>query len=56
MEAWNELGITKLSTRVSELRKQGYTFRKIRKSTENRFNEKVSFMTYSLESEPERTV
>lgn len=56
MEAWSELGITKLATRISELRKQGYVFGKTRKTSENRYQEKVAYMTYSLIAEPERKV
>lgn len=49
MEAWNHLGITKLATRISELKKEGYTFRQERVSTKNRFSEKVNYMRYSMD-------
>ena len=48
MDAFNDLGITKLATRVSELIREGT---KVYKKTEhrlNRFGEKTYFMRYSL--------
>lgn len=47
MEAFSELGITKLATRVSELAKDGYVFQKDWSHDKNRFGERVSYMVYS---------
>ena len=47
MEAFSTLGITKLATRVSELQKDGYTFKKEWCDTKNRFGEPVRYMVYS---------
>ena len=46
MEAFHDLGITKLATRISEMTKRGYKFVKIRESRKNRYGENVSFMRY----------
>lgn len=51
MEAWNELGITKLATRVSYMRRHcGIEFEKYYVKTRNRFGEPVSYMRYSLKN------
>lgn len=49
MEAFRDLGITKLSTRVGELERQGH--RIIRKPVDgiNRYGEKTRYMSYSME-------
>ena len=47
MEAFSKLGITKLATRVSELQKDGYTFKKEWCDSKNRFGERVRYMVYS---------
>ncbi len=47
MEAWNELGITKLATRISELRKAGEIIKKSYVTGTNRFGEKIQYMEYS---------
>jgi len=50
MEAWNLLGITKLSTRIGEIESRGYfTFRRIPVKTKNRYGETVRYMTYKLD-------
>lgn len=54
MEAFTDLGITKLATRVSEMRKEGIEFKKERISAKNRFGESVSFMKYSWPDEEEK--
>ena len=46
MEAFHDLGITKLATRISEMSKRGYQFIKTRESRKNRYGETVSFMRY----------
>ena len=49
MEAWNELGITKLATRVSYMSRHcGIEFEKHFVKSRNRFGEPVSYMRYSL--------
>ena len=50
MEAFSDLGITKLSTRVGELEKKGYTFDKHYIEIKNRFGKRVRFMCYRLRS------
>ena len=46
MEAFTELGITKLATRISELSALGVRFEKVRVESENRFGDKVRFTRY----------
>lgn len=46
MEAFMDLGITKLATRVSEMTKNGYKFDKKLESTKNRYGESVHYMRY----------
>ena len=53
MDAWNELGITKLATVVSRLKRKGYAFRQQRLTSNNRFGEKCSFMSYALVKDDE---
>lgn len=48
MEAFRDLGITKLATRISELRKDGMEFKKEYIKTKNRFGETVYYMKYSF--------
>lgn len=47
MEAFNDLGITKLSTRISEMRADGLDFRQEWEVRKNRYGEKVRYMRYS---------
>ncbi len=49
MEAFSDLGITKLATRVSEMSRDGIRFKKQMEKTKNRYGEAVSYMRYSLE-------
>lgn len=46
MEAFMEYGITKLATRVSELRRQGHQIIKVYEEGKNRFGQKVHYMRY----------
>lgn len=46
MEAFNELGITKLATRISEMRVLGIQFDQEYEDRTNRFGKKVRFMRY----------
>ena len=46
MEAYNNLGITKLATRISEMKKNGYLFKQEMIDVKNRYGEKVRVMEY----------
>lgn len=48
MQAFQDLGITKLATRVSEMKRDGIEFDQEMVTSKNRYGEKVSFMKYSL--------
>ena len=50
IEAFTDLGITKLATRVSEMRKEGIEIAGEMESARNRFGDKVHYMRYSLEA------
>ena len=47
MEAFSELGITKLSTRIGEMIESGISIEKHREKGRNRFGEKVNYMRYT---------
>lgn len=46
MEAFRDLGITKLATRVSEMRKCGMEFDQELEKTTNRYGDPVRYMRY----------
>ena len=46
MEAFSDLGITKLSTRISEMKVLGIQFDQAYESRENRFGKNVRYMRY----------
>lgn len=46
MEAFSELGITKLATRISEMKALGIQFSQNYEGRENRFGKKVRYMRY----------
>ena len=48
-EAFADLGITKLATRISEMRKDGIEFKIDTIKTINRYGKAVSFARYSME-------
>ena len=48
MEAFTDLGITKLATRISELRKSGVEIDKDYEESLNRFGDKVCYMRYRI--------
>ena len=48
LEAFRDLGITKLATRISEMSAEGIVFIKKYEESKNRFGEKVHYMRYSL--------
>lgn len=47
MEAFSYLGITKLSTRIGEMIRNGVKIEKTMEVRKNRFGEKVSYMRYT---------
>ena len=47
-EAFSELGITKLSTRIGELEKRGVEFEREYVGGKNRYGEPVHYMKYRL--------
>ena len=48
MEAFADLGITKLATRISEMRKDGKEFRIETVKSTNRFGKTIRYAKYSL--------
>lgn len=48
LEAMNELGIMRLASRVSDLRRHGYQINAGRKEVTNRFGEKCRVAVYEL--------
>lgn len=48
MQAFHDLGITKLATRISEMKKDGYTFHTETVKAKNRYGESTHFAKYSL--------
>ena len=48
LEAMKEYGIMRLTSRVCELKDEGYNIRSEFVSSKNRYNESVSFSKYSL--------
>ena len=51
MQAFADLGITKLATRISEMRKDGMTFKFEMVSTKNRYGKSVAYAKYSFTEE-----
>lgn len=47
-EAYKDLGVTQLATRIKELKEQGYEFRTEWESSTNRFGEKTDYKRYYL--------
>ena len=50
-DAYDDLGITQLATRIKELKEQGYRFETKWESSKNRYGGKVDFKRYFLEKE-----
>ena len=48
MQAYSDLGITKLATRISEMRKDGMTFKIEMVRSKNRYGKSVSYAKYSF--------
>lgn len=51
MEAFQDLGITRLSARIYELRNEGYQFDEKFETAKNRFGESVSYKRYRFQKE-----
>ena len=47
MEAFTDLGITKLATRISEMRQDGHKFSQRMETRKNRFGKVCHYMRYS---------
>lgn len=50
-QAYADLGITQLATRIYELKEQGYEFEKTRVNARNRFGEPTHYDEYRLKQE-----
>ena len=48
LEAFRDLGISRLASRICDLKKQGYVFRRDTAKGKNRFGKRVHFTRYSL--------
>lgn len=51
-ESYEELGITRLPSRINDLKNQGYEFNKDWVTKKNRYGKSISFLRYSILSEP----
>ena len=51
MEAYGDLGITKLATRISELKNAGVEFDQRIEKKKNRYGDKVHYMRYWFKGE-----
>ena len=49
LEALTELGVMRLASRISDLKRQGYNIKSENVTVKNRFDEKCSIKRYSLE-------
>ena len=48
MEAFRDLGITKLATRISEMKRDGMMFKQELVTSKNRYGKNVQYMKYML--------
>lgn len=48
LEAFNDLGVTRLASRICDLTKQGYEFDKQFESAKNRYGDSVSYVRYKF--------
>lgn len=48
MQAFTDLGITKLATRISEMKRSGYAIRTASVRAENRYGKPIHFCRYSF--------
>ena len=51
MEAFRDLGITKLSTRIGELKKAGYEISSVMEKAENRYGKMTAYCRYTLKED-----
>lgn len=51
-ESYEELGITRLPSRINDLKNKGYEFNKDWVTKKNRYGKSISFLRYSILSEP----
>ena len=51
LEAFNDLGVARLASRIHDLREQGYHISSEIKSAKNRYGKKVHFKVYRLKEE-----
>lgn len=51
MEAFQDLGITRLSARIWELRNEGYVFDEKSETYKNRFGKRVTYKRYVFQKE-----
>lgn len=49
LEALRELGIMRLASRISDLKKEGYAIKGVTETVKNRFNEDCHIKRYSME-------
>lgn len=48
LEAFNDLGVARLASRIHDLKRQGYEFNSEIRCRRNRYGEKTYFKVYSL--------
>lgn len=48
LQAFSDLGCTRLASRICDLRKQGYEFNKNFETSKNRYGESVNYIRYSI--------
>lgn len=53
VDAYNDLGCTRLPARISDIKSMGIGINKVMETTKNRYGEKVSFARYSLKESKE---
>lgn len=54
LQAFRDIGCTRLASRINDLKKQGYRFRDEFVTSKNRFGYKVRYKKYYLEANNER--
>lgn len=47
-DAFNDLGVTRLSARIADLKNRGYSIEEVWESSKNRFGETVSYKRFSF--------
>lgn len=47
-DAFNDLGVTRLSARIVDLKNRGYSIEEVWESSKNRFGETVSYKRFSF--------